>query len=260
MSSNSDEIALLERVLLRLACADTDEQLQNAVSKFLAPVLLKIVSSDEAVRLKVMEVLTHINKRLKTRPLIQIPVQDILAQYQNTDSSFAMNFAIIYITMGFPRLSPELKAQLTPQLLVALKGKPEVHQDKILALIVPLLGDIKLPEGSTARKEVQELLAQDSVKLQLISFLQDVLLFPYGITQDSEVPAELQSKDFASLIGLFPKESFEDHLNPLDRVNSLSTTLQKILQQLLTHPHIARRGFFIRNLCSVPREESVERR
>lgn len=63
MSSNSDEIALLERVLLRLACADTDEQLQNAVSKFLAPVLLKIVSSDEAVRLKVSLMARHLQTK-----------------------------------------------------------------------------------------------------------------------------------------------------------------------------------------------------
>ncbi|XP_059609063.1 proteasome-associated protein ECM29 homolog [Phlebotomus argentipes] len=201
MGSNSDEIALLERVLLRLACADTDEQLENAVSKFLAPVLLKIVSPEESVRLKVMEVLTHINKRLKTRPLIQIPVQDILSQYQSTDSSFAMNFAIIYITMGFPRLPADVKSRLTPQLLMALSGKPEVHQDKILALIVPLLGEIKLPEGTKERQEVQELLSQEAVKCQLISFLQDVLLFPYGITQESEVPAGMSAYAFRRISG-----------------------------------------------------------
>ncbi|GAB0097179.1 Proteasome-associated protein ECM29 homolog [Sergentomyia squamirostris] len=201
MSSKSDEIALLERVLLRLACADSDEQLENAVNKFLAPVLLKIVSPEESVRLKVMEVLTHINKRLKTRPMVQIPVQDILQQYQTTDSSFAMNFAIIYITMGFPRLSSELKTTLTPELLMALAGKPEVHQDKILALIVPLLGDIKLPEGSEVRKRVMELLTKEGVKSQLISFLQDVLLFPYGITQESEVPAGMSPYSFRRVSG-----------------------------------------------------------
>ncbi|XP_055694622.1 proteasome-associated protein ECM29 homolog [Lutzomyia longipalpis] len=199
--SNNDEIVLLERVLLRLACADTDEQLQAAVSKFLAPVLLKIVSPEESVRLKVMEVLTHINKRLKTRPMIQIPVQDILNQYINTESSFAMNFAIIYITMGFPRLSTELKTQLTPELLVALAGKPDVHQDKILSLIVPLLGDIKLSEDSEAKKRILRLLEQNSVKMQLISYLQDVLLFPYGVTQESEMPAGMSAYTFRRISG-----------------------------------------------------------
>lgn len=44
---------LLERVLFRLGTSDTDEQLENAVIKFLAPVILKITSPNETVRCKV---------------------------------------------------------------------------------------------------------------------------------------------------------------------------------------------------------------
>lgn len=44
---------LLERVLFRLGTADSDEQLESAVNKFLTPVLLKITSSNESVRCKV---------------------------------------------------------------------------------------------------------------------------------------------------------------------------------------------------------------
>uniref|UniRef100_A0A1B0CSE0 Proteasome-associated protein ecm29 n=1 Tax=Lutzomyia longipalpis TaxID=7200 RepID=A0A1B0CSE0_LUTLO len=112
-----------------------------------------------------------------------------------------MNFAIIYITMGFPRLSTELKTQLTPELLVALAGKPDVHQDKILSLIVPLLGDIKLSEDSEAKKRILRLLEQNSVKMQLISYLQDVLLFPYGVTQESEMPAGMSAYTFRRISG-----------------------------------------------------------
>lgn len=46
-------VELLERVLFRLGTAETDEQLEVAVIKFLAPVLLKIMSAHEAVRCKV---------------------------------------------------------------------------------------------------------------------------------------------------------------------------------------------------------------
>lgn len=41
---------LLERVFLRLGAADTDEQLQTCVGKFLTPVLLKLASPHEQVR------------------------------------------------------------------------------------------------------------------------------------------------------------------------------------------------------------------
>lgn len=44
---------LLERVLFRLGTAESDEQLETAVNKFLTPVLLKITSSNESVRCKV---------------------------------------------------------------------------------------------------------------------------------------------------------------------------------------------------------------
>lgn len=46
-------LVLLERVFLRIGSAETDEQLQNAVSKFLPPVLLKLSSQQEGVRKKV---------------------------------------------------------------------------------------------------------------------------------------------------------------------------------------------------------------
>lgn len=47
----------LERVFLRLGHAETDEQLQDIISKFLPPVLLKLSSVQEGVRKKVRWVL-----------------------------------------------------------------------------------------------------------------------------------------------------------------------------------------------------------
>lgn len=77
-----------------------------------------------------MEVLTHVNKRLKSRPLVQLPVEALLQQYQTTDSQFLHNFSIIYVTMGFPRLSQDEQVKLAPYVLNCLEGKPENHQDK----------------------------------------------------------------------------------------------------------------------------------
>ena len=44
---------LLERVFLRVGSAETDEQLQNVLFKFLPPVLLKLASQTDGVRKKV---------------------------------------------------------------------------------------------------------------------------------------------------------------------------------------------------------------
>ncbi|CAF91828.1 unnamed protein product [Tetraodon nigroviridis] len=47
-----DELNQLERVFLRLGHAETDDQLQDIISKFLPPVLLKLSSVQEGVRKK----------------------------------------------------------------------------------------------------------------------------------------------------------------------------------------------------------------
>ena len=97
-----DELQLLERVFLRLGLAETDEQLQEAVSKFLPPCLLKLNSQNEGVRKKVMELLVHINKRIKNNNNIQLPVEALLLQYQDPSAtSFVINFTVIYLKMGF---------------------------------------------------------------------------------------------------------------------------------------------------------------
>lgn len=84
-------------MFLRVGSADTDEQLQNVVSKFLPPILLKLSSQQEGVRKKVMELLVHINKRIKTRPTVQLPVEALLLQYQDpTASSFVTVSFVAY--------------------------------------------------------------------------------------------------------------------------------------------------------------------
>ena len=126
-----DELQLLERVFLRLGLAETDEQLQEAVSKFLPPCLLKLNSQNEGVRKKVMELLVHINKRIKNNNNIQLPVEALLLQYQDPSAtSFVINFTVIYLKMGFPRLPIEKQAELVPAVLASIEAKPTSHQDQ----------------------------------------------------------------------------------------------------------------------------------
>jgi len=90
---------LLERVFLRVGSAETDEQLENVIGKFLCPVLLKLSSSEENVRKKVMELLVHFNKRVKSRPNLQLPVKDLMNLYQDPSSSSFLSVIISSIIM-----------------------------------------------------------------------------------------------------------------------------------------------------------------
>nr|CAH7763652.1 unnamed protein product [Callosobruchus chinensis] len=194
MSAGTDELMLLERVFLRLGSAETDEQLQNVLCKFLPPVLLKLSSPQEVVRKKVMELLIHVNKRIKSRPQVQLPVEALLTQYQDPSAtSFVTNFTVIYLKSGFPRLSIEKQAELVPTVLTALENKPQSHVDSLLLLIVPLLGKIKVPTDPEKVSGVFGLNEKPQITKQLLDILLDMLLLPYSALSSTQIEATDQS-------------------------------------------------------------------
>uniref|UniRef100_A0A8C5PLE9 Ecm29 proteasome adaptor and scaffold n=1 Tax=Leptobrachium leishanense TaxID=445787 RepID=A0A8C5PLE9_9ANUR len=171
----------LERVFLRLGHAETDEQLQSIISKFLPPVLLKLSSAQEGVRKKVMELLVHLNKRIKSRPKIQLPVETLLVQYQDPAAvSFVTNFTIIYIKMGFPRLPIDKQCELAPSLLTAMEGRPQPQQDSLMHLLIPALYYLKYRNESTKLSSLFNLAEKPKIVHLLLDFMLDVLLMPYG--------------------------------------------------------------------------------
>ncbi|XP_038067101.1 proteasome adapter and scaffold protein ECM29-like [Patiria miniata] len=175
-----DELELLERVFLRIGSAETDEQLQNVVSRFLPPVLLKLCSNQEGVRKKVLELLVHINKRLKSRPKVQIPVDVLLLQYQDpANVTFVTNFTVLYLKMGYPRLPMEKQAELAPSLMQCLEGKPVLQQDSLLQMLIPTLPHLKLPKDPIKRKVVFGLSEKPATVQLLLGFMLDYLLLPY---------------------------------------------------------------------------------
>uniref|UniRef100_A0A8D2L4M6 Ecm29 proteasome adaptor and scaffold n=1 Tax=Varanus komodoensis TaxID=61221 RepID=A0A8D2L4M6_VARKO len=171
----------LERVFLRLGHAETDEQLQSIISKFLPPVLLKLSSTQEGVRKKVMELLVHLNKRIKSRPKIQLPVETLLVQYQDPSAvSFVTNFTIIYVKMGYPRLPVEKQCELAPTLLTAMEGKPQPQQDSLMHLLIPTLFHMKYPVEPLKAASPFNLAEKPKTVQLLLDFMLDVLLMPYG--------------------------------------------------------------------------------
>ncbi|XP_053558665.1 proteasome adapter and scaffold protein ECM29 [Bombina bombina] len=176
-----DELNQLERVFLRLGHAETDEQLQSIISKFLPPVLLKLSSAQEGVRKKVMELLVHLNKRIKSRPKIQLPVETLLVQYQDPAAvSFVTNFTIIYIKMGYPRLPIDKQCELAPSLLTAMEGRPQPQQDSLMHLLIPTLYHMKYSTEASKSSSHFNLAEKPKTVHLLLDFMLDVLLMPYG--------------------------------------------------------------------------------
>lgn len=82
--------------------------------------------------------------------------------------------------MGFPRVDHEKQVELTPLLLNCLESKPEPHQDKLLHLILPLLGELKLKIPAERVQETLGLVDKPNTKKQFLSLMLDMLLLPYG--------------------------------------------------------------------------------
>lgn len=153
------------------------------------------------MHLKVMELLLHVNKRVKSRSQVQLPVEALLQQYQDpATTSFVINFTIIYLKLGFPRLTVDEQVALVPLLLNSLEGKPQTHQDSLLLLIIPLLGKVTVPTDPAKRSLLFGLNEKPQISKHLLVLLVDMLLLPYGYVI-------LQQKiNFCSLnscIGLF---------------------------------------------------------
>ncbi|XP_045493111.1 proteasome adapter and scaffold protein ECM29 [Colias croceus] len=233
-SSNdcSNDLLLLDRVFLRLGNADSDEQLESCLNRFLPPVMLKLSSPFEQVRTKVMELLVHVNKRVKCRSDVQLPVETLLQLYRDpTANSFIINFSIIYITMGFPRLPRELQLKLAPSLLESIENRPQGHQDQLLMLVIPLLADIKESDLN--------LKAKPKVATLILKFATDVLLLPYRALpnageSDFQVPPGMSVKSYKRIVE-------KNQLNPnqleemkLSIVNFISKDIFNMNDILLT--------------------------
>ncbi|CAH4007387.1 unnamed protein product [Pieris brassicae] len=194
----SNDLLLLDRVFLRLGNADSDEQLENCLKRFLPPVILKLSSPHEQVRTKVMELLVHVNKRVKCRTDVQLPVETLVQSYREPSAnSFIINFSIIYITMGFPRLPREQQLKMAPSLLESIENRPQSHQDQILMLVIPLLANIKETELNFKEKP--------KVSTMILKFATDVLLLPYRALpnageSDFQVPPGMSMKSYKRIV------------------------------------------------------------
>jgi proteasome component ECM29 len=178
--TETKELELLERVFLRLGVAETDSQLEQALGRFLPAVLVKTASPSPAVQAKVMELLNHVSKRVKSRLAVQLPVDQLLTQFMDPASPPPLvNFSLVYLRHGYPRLAAAEQARLLPCLLLSLSFRTP-QQDSVLRLCVPALVHLEWPQDLKERSGLLPLTDESTVRKTLLEFLLLYLLLPYG--------------------------------------------------------------------------------
>lgn len=86
-----------------------------------------------------MEILSHINKRVKPNKNIKLPLDALINQF--TDDKvpmFVKNFTIIYLEMSIERLSLEEIAVHIPNLIRGISRRPTPQRTTIFHMILPV--------------------------------------------------------------------------------------------------------------------------
>lgn len=119
---------------------NTDAQLEKTIQVFLPPVLLKLASTNADAKKKVMEILSHINKRVKANAKIKLPFEALLNQFTNEQvSTFVKNFTLIYLEMSALRLTPEETAKHLPEFLKGISLRPPPQRIALLHIVLPVI-------------------------------------------------------------------------------------------------------------------------
>jgi proteasome component ECM29 len=120
-----------------------------------------------------LEVLTHINKRVKPHQAIQLPLEQLLDRFLDSGASAAeKNFAMLYLDMGLER--SELKIQqfvvftLLSRLGAMASSSSPQHADTTLQLFLSTCDKFKLTKESVF---------DNPTKVVLLDFIYDVLLY-----------------------------------------------------------------------------------
>ncbi|GAB4835308.1 hypothetical protein Ancab_000217 [Ancistrocladus abbreviatus] len=139
--SNEEREELLDRMLTRLALCE-DSKLESLLTKLLPLTISSLATNSIAVRNKVIEILSHVNKRVKHEPQIGLPLVELWNMYTEANAApMVKNFCIIYIEMAFERSNVEVKKDMTPTFLASISKLPHQHQEIILRTCVKVIGE-----------------------------------------------------------------------------------------------------------------------
>ncbi|KAF2730427.1 ARM repeat-containing protein [Polyplosphaeria fusca] len=142
------ELALIGKVELRIALAETDKKLEDLLKTYLAPLLLKLASESVTVRNKIITICQHVNTRIKPQE-IKLPVAALLKQFkEHGDVPLIRHFDILYFQQGITRIPVNERLELLPILIHGIASdysKSALHASQLFHLTLRLLTQFKLP-------------------------------------------------------------------------------------------------------------------
>ncbi|CAJ0835750.1 10586_t:CDS:10 [Entrophospora sp. SA101] len=130
-----------------------------------------------------MSVLGHINKRIKSKSNIKLPLNtliNIVCTENVTNSNFVKNFAIMYLEMAYERITEEEQIDNLLSLIKNISSKPASQKQALIHIILPVLTKYK-PKGAESPSSLDPYNFQsnsDDARFLLDSFLNVLLYHP----------------------------------------------------------------------------------
>jgi proteasome component ECM29 len=151
-AADAAEAAALERVLHRVA-ATPDAGLEAVLEKLLPLAVGKLAGAGPAARARVMQILSHVNTRLRPLPKLRLPLPGLVALLRGpaaASSSAVRNFALVYVETAMPRAPPAERLAAAPALLAGVGGAPAAEAAPLLRLAAAALEGLAPAPGGGA--------------------------------------------------------------------------------------------------------------
>ncbi|XP_057801647.1 uncharacterized protein LOC131016878 isoform X1 [Salvia miltiorrhiza] len=221
--SDDEKEELLDRMLTRLALCD-DSKLQDLLAKILPLSIAALSSASAPLRNKVIEILSHVNKRVKHQGTIGLPLSDLWKLYMESSSApMVRNFCIVYIEMAIDRVQKEEKQLLAPVFLTNISKLPSKHQDILLKITAKVIGECHTSQvNDEVLERYRALVGSKDLEIFLEFCLHTILYQPSS--QSGGRPAGLSTIQFQRVTGNDPPD--------YDKLRNRKTGMLNIIEAL----------------------------
>lgn len=151
----STELDLVNKVELRIALANTDEQLENSLKLYLGPVILKLSSSHGSVRQAVFKIIQNVMTRLGAARDIKLPADALLQQVkkptipQGADPSTVRLYLLLFISKAVERMNNQERRDFFPKVIKDISTFQPNVSARLFNIFCKLIIDWKSPELDT---------------------------------------------------------------------------------------------------------------
>uniref|UniRef100_A0A915PHK3 ARM repeat superfamily protein n=1 Tax=Setaria digitata TaxID=48799 RepID=A0A915PHK3_9BILA len=170
----------VERLFLHLALIDDNPKLEAFVRKYLLDIIECTSTGEADVRNKGLEMLTHLNRRIKSNLAISLPLQDVMHYVLSSSPGniLGTNFAIVYLRIALDRIDAEEHIILLPQLLDSLVKYANDRKIFDQLIILTTHAWISIADINQQKWPSLESIKNGEIRQQILRFFSDVLYFP----------------------------------------------------------------------------------